>query len=190
MTKDAVRLPVTILLPDDLPTGQSIYEACLTEARCSDCAKAKFGAVLVLGHPHASGIGGLAACNHRIPPLAHLCDPTCIRLDIPSRTDGLVGACAHAEETVLWAAKNLGVDLRDAALFVGGLDNEGNPWRRKGMRWTCLRCAIAMWHAGLRKVIVPVYESDTSIEWLWVAILVENALRDAVDFATGKASAE
>jgi hypothetical protein len=124
-------------------------------------------------------------------PLAYLCEETCVRLTMPSRTDGLIGACAHAEERVLWAAKSLGYDLRDAALYVGGKDPRslGKPWR-SARRWTCLRCAIAMWHAGIARVMVPVTAPDTDNGWQWEGILVPEAMEDAVDFATGKIAAE
>jgi hypothetical protein len=122
-------------------------------------------------------------------PLAYLCEETCIRLTMPSRTDGLIGACAHAEERVLWAAKSLGYDLFEATLYVAGLKPEGPFWRTE-RRWTCLRCAIAMWHAGIARVMVPVNAPDTDNGWRWEGILVPDAMRDAVDFATGKATAE
>lgn len=181
----------TTLSFDETNSGQAIYAACIREARRSDCAKAKFGAVLVADHPQVSGWCALAAHNHRIPSLAHLCEPTCIRLNIPSRMDGLVGACVHAEETVLWAGEHLRFDLSIARLYVAGLDKDGNPWRSTD-HWTCLRCAIAMWHAGLRNVSVPMLDDapDEAPGFAWLNIPVEQALRDAADFATGKAIAE
>lgn len=190
---DLPRSIATTLSLEDTLSGQAIYQACIREARRSDCAKAKFGAVLVADHPQVSGWCALAAHNHRIPPLAHLCEPTCIRLNIPSRMDGLVGACVHAEETVLWEAAHLRFDLSIAQLYVAGLDKDGEPWPSKDdMPWTCLRCAIAMWHAGLRNVSVPMlsYAPDEPPGFAWQCISVEQALRDAADFATGKAIAE
>lgn len=183
------RLGVGLLLPSHVWSAKAIYDSCIQAAEGSDCSKMKFGAVLVPSHPHLSGLGCLASCNRRMPPLAYLCEETCIRLSMPSRTDGLIGACAHAEERVLWAAKSLGYDLVGATLYVAGLRPEGPVWRTE-RRWTCLRCAIAMWHSGIRKVMVPVTVPETNNGWYWGAILVPDAMRDAVDFATGKVSAE
>lgn len=185
------RLGVSLLLPSHVASARVIYDSCIRAAEASDCSKMKFGAVLVPSHPHSSGLGCLASCNRRMPPLAYLCEETCIRMTMQSRTDGLIGACAHAEEQVLWAAKSLGYDLRDAALYVGGFDPRslGKAWRST-RRWTCLRCAIAMWHSGIAKVMVPVTAPDTHNGWQWEGILIPDAMRDAVDFAMGKATGE
>jgi len=184
------RLGVAGLSGTDVWSAKAIYDSCIRAAEASDCSKMKFGAVLVPSRPHPTGLGyPLASCNRRMEPLAYLCEETCIRLTMPSRTDGLIGACAHAEERVLWAAKSLGYDLLGASLYVAGLKPEGPFWRN-GRRWTCLRCAIAMWHSGIAKVMVPVTAPDTENGWRWEGILVADAMREAVDFATGKATTE
>ncbi len=89
---------------DDI--NSALYRTCYMAAAVSPCQKMRFGAVLMhQGTPVA------IACNGTIEPLKHLCEPTCIRLGIQSRTESMIGACGHAEEFAMASGMEKGIKL-------------------------------------------------------------------------------
>ncbi len=158
------------LLEDDL------YRRCYTAAMGSPCGKMRFGAVLM----HRGEVVA-EACNGTIDPLKGLCEPTCIRLSIASRTESMIGACGHAEEFAVWDAVRQGIPPSECDLYVAGVRMNGAPWMKERAEHTCLRCAVQVHHAGIRRIFVPVagrWESVTTIE----------ALQQAKAYATGEKS--
>mgnify|MGYP001575076897 CR=1 FL=1 len=167
------------LLPDNGLMEDAVYRACLYEALLSPCQKKGVGAVLV----GASSRDILAtAHNEPIPGLEDLCTPTCIRLTIPSRTESMLGACGHAEERLLWNAKNIHF-LYASDMYVAGVTAQGLPERRLFPEFTCLRCAVAMHYAGLGAVDVA-YNGER-----WIRQTTQEALASAKEYALGKKKA-
>lgn len=154
------------------------YVACFTEALESPCQKMRFGCVIT-----KNGAVVYKGFNKTIEPLAVFCDPTCIRFQIQSRTESMLGACGHAEELGLWTLINRGIDLRECELYIAGVFMNGMPWIKGKAEHTCLRCATQMYHAGLRAVYVPV-------DYDWERLTVEKALVTAREYAEKSRSKE
>lgn len=153
-----------------------LFRICIEEALKSPCQKLRFGAVLM-------GPGGtmLSGHNRTIEGLAGLCEPTCIRLGIQSRTESMLGACGHAEERLLWEAARKGWPMAECSLYVAGVNAEGEPNRRKKAEFTCLRCAVAMHYSGLGSVYVAMTEPAG-----WVRLDPKDCLATAQQYALGE----
>lgn len=157
--------------------ADNAYRACLTAAYASPCKKLGFGAVVV----HAGRIVATDS-NRQIDCLRDLCEPECIRLGIASRTESMIGACGHAEEWALKAAREAGVPLTECDLYVAGVALDGEPLVKKVVEHSCLRCAVAMHYAGLRSVWVPVGNH-------WESLTTAEAVGTAKAFALGQKKA-
>lgn len=151
-----------------------LYEECIRLAKMSGCKKMGFGAILV---DTAMNKIIARACNSPMRPLAHICEPECIRNKIPSRTESMIGACAHAEEQCMFAAASLGVPLARCEIFIQGVRANGTTLTRQGVEFTCIRCATEMWLSGLRGVNVW-FEDE------WHLIRPETAMQQAFLYAT------
>ncbi len=149
------------------------YRRCLELATASPCQKMGFGALVVL-----DGLVVASSANKHIPELSSLCDPTCIRLQITSRTESMIGACGHAEEWALQEARDSDINLRDCDLYVAGVKANGEPYIKDEADHTCLRCAVQMNYAGIKSVRVPVIDR-------WVGISTAYALKTASSYALG-----
>ena len=162
-------------------TLSSIRDQCLTEANSAGCTKLKFGAVI--GIPHAANdFETLAtASNGPLTPIAYLCRQKCIRLEILSRTESMIGACAHAEERAIWKAAKLApfasFELYECSVFVQGIDLEGHLLEYPD--FSCIRCATAMYMAGIK-----------NINYWWKNELLihtpAEAMKTAMAYATGR----
>jgi len=150
----------------------SLYKRCIAHALVSPCQKMGFGAVLT-----KNGQIVAEAHNDTIEELAYLCDPKCIRLEIKSRTESMLGACGHAEELVMKIARDNGIPLKECDLYVAGVKANGLPWIKKQPEHTCLRCCVQMYYAGLKSINVPVKDR-------WESLTPQEALRTAAKYAT------
>lgn len=150
------------------------YRKCFDAALDSPCQKMKFGCV-VTHHQQVY----YTSCNETIPELKSLCDPTCIRFGITSRTESMLGACGHAEEKAVWGIMHQGRPLTDCCLYIAGFYPNGLPWIKERAEHTCLRCAVQMHYAGLGQVVVP-----TVIGWVGMSTKV--ALQTALAYAKGE----
>lgn len=148
-----------------------IYQQCFHAALDSSCEKMKFGCVIT----HNGGVV-YAGANKTIPRLCAMCDPYCMRLDIMSRTESMLGACGHAEEWGLWAVPR-SIPLVECELYIAGFYPDGFPWIKKRAEHTCLRCAVQMWHAHIGKIHVPVKDR-------WKSLTADEALETARQYAT------
>lgn len=134
-------------------TPQEILGICLDLAAGSSCPKAKFGAVLMLDEVLVVAAG----FNKPIPETQFMCPVlgTCIRENIPSRTQSLVGGCCHAEEHALFQALRRGTftdaQLHRCTMYVAGMKADGQVIQTTG-QYTCLRCATSMALGGIAKV--------------------------------------
>jgi len=153
--------------------GETIRMILLGLAPSSKCKKLRFAAMLY----DVEKFRVLSvALNNPLEPMAYLCEDECIRFSIPSRTQSMIGACAHAEEICLWNAVREGYNLQNAEMFVFGVDLEGKPIHKPDPRFTCIRCAVQMYHAGIRGV-------NVWFEDRWHLSSTEKAIKDALVFA-------
>ncbi len=151
------------------------YRQCFDVAMDSPCQKMKFGCLIT----HFQQVI-YKGCNETIPELKSLCDPKCIRLGITSRTESMPGACGHAEEKGLWeVARMRKFPLEECELYIAGFYPNGLPWIKERAEHTCLRCAVQMHYAGIRRIHVPVVDC-------WEDISTQRALQTALAYATGE----
>lgn len=169
---------------DNLLFRDSIYCKCFCNALDSPCQKMKFGAVIV----NQSGERNIESaleiiveegCNKTIEPLRSLCEPSCIRLSIPSRTESMIGACSHAEEIALWEAIKMKIPLDKCDLYVAGIYPNGLPYIKTKNEFTCLRCAVQIYYSGIKRVFVPVVNG-------WQSLSGEECVKTARAYATGE----
>jgi deoxycytidylate deaminase len=125
------------------------YRTCIREALKSPCQKMGKGAVIT----DETGKILFADHNRFVEGLEHLCAEKCIRFDIASRTDSMVGSCGHAEEVLLIQSAKAGYDLSSLHVYVATVGPDGMPHNeRPRPEFTCLRCAVQMVNAGLGSV--------------------------------------
>jgi deoxycytidylate deaminase len=148
-----------------------IYRRCMELATASPCQKMGFGAVMI-----TAGEIVAQSPNRTIEELSSMCDPACIRFEITSRTESMLGACGHAEEWVLKETRDQGIDPADCDLYVAGIKADGEPYIKTQPEHTCLRCSVQMHSAALQSVQVPVIDR-------WVGISTAQALQTAKDYA-------
>lgn len=153
------------------------YERCIELARLSPCQKLGFGALLI---DPMNDILIAEAYNEPILPLADDCIPDCCRFNIPSRTQSMLGACGHAEEACLWkVAKDPRVLRYDhLEIYVAGVSSAGVPLVKSKLTFTCIRCAVQMYRAGIRGV--NVWMDDA-----WHFVDVYNTVQQSRDYAVG-----
>ncbi len=156
-----------------------IYQACIAEALKSPCQKKGVGAVLVSAeHTDATRGHTIIAREHNRPieGMESLCQPTCIRLRIASRTESMLGSCGHAEERLLWDVTRRGylAFMPQLSLYVAGVTDQKVPERRPFPEFTCLRCAVAMHYADLGAIYVA-YQGNS-----WVRQTPQEALASAL----------
>lgn len=157
-----------------------IYQTCFMNALSSPCQKMRFGTVVV----DARYGGGITHtdCNRPIGPLKALCDPKCIRFSIQSRTESMIGACCHSEELAIWEMVRRKISLSECDLYVAGIYTNGLPYMKKLAEFTCLRCAVQIYNAGVRTVYVP-------FEGKWVGLSAEECVQQAIAYATKEKTA-
>jgi deoxycytidylate deaminase len=149
-----------------------IYERCFRTAVLSPCQKMSFGAVMVRNNEVVA-----ESSNKYIDELRSMCDPTCIRLNITSRTESMLGACGHAEEWVLKETRDKNIDPKSCDLYVAGVDKNGMPRIKEEPEHTCLRCAVQMYYAQLKSIQIPVINK-------WMGITPSQALETSKQYAT------
>lgn len=161
----------------------AIYKRCFYMALGSPCQKMKFGCVLRY-YRDCERIGvvrweEVETCNKTIEPLRSFCEPTCIRLNIPSRTESMIGACGHAEESALWEAVKKFIPVSDSEIYVAGLYNNCLPYIKSEPTFTCLRCAVQIYHSGVKRIYVPAVDH-------WGILTSEECVKTARAYATGE----
>lgn len=154
--------------------NEPMYKLCFTTALESTCKKMWFGCVIT----HNSKVV-YAGANRTLEPLKELCRPNCIRDNIQSRTESMIGACGHAEEFGLWEVAKKGIPLSECDLYVAGVHTTGLPWIKAEAEHTCLRCSVQMYNAGLGRIFVPVNDR-------WAPITPEEAVSQSMLYATGQ----
>lgn len=150
-----------------------IFRECLKVAFGSGCAKGRYGSII--RYPNGQYI---SACNDPIDALRAWCDPSCIRLTIPSRQDSMIGACLHAEESVLKKNSAQGRNMQGAIMYVAGVRSNGLFFVKSDPYFTCIRCAVALHVHGAEGIYVP-------LESMWGYVSTLDALKQAREFAEG-----
>lgn len=170
-----LRLAVENLISPNPLFSDHIFQQCFANAQTSDCQKMKFGAVVV-----HQGVIVANTANRVIEPLRHLCEPECIRFNIQSRTESMVGACCHAEEWALRELRRLKIPTEECFLFEIGVKSDNTLWLDRSYKdFTCLRCSVQLYMAEFGKIFVPVEDQ-------WMGLSPEEALNSSVFYATGK----
>lgn len=151
------------------------YRECFAAAQLSGCQKMRFGCVAVYE-------GSVVARGTNIPlePLSHLCDPECIRMNIISRTESMIGACGHAEEYVLHEVISKGIPLKECSFYVAGFALDNTPHYRELSEFTCIRCAIQLYMGGVGAIHLAVRQDH------WESVTPEEALTQASRYASGE----
>lgn len=153
---------------------KQIYEICINEAKKSPCQKRGFGTVLRI-----HGIQ-FSAHNKPIDPSKHLCKEKCIRFNINSGADSLIGACGHSEELAIWQAIQSGHSVRGALLYVAGVSKPDNkPLTKNDPHFYCIRCATLMYYAGIAGVHVWVDNK-------WHYLTSDEAYQTSLNYALRK----
>lgn len=148
------------------------YRECFAAAQLSGCKKMRVGCIAVYeGNIVARG------ANTPLEPLSHLCDPEYIRMDIESRAEPMIGACAHAEERVLHELISKDIPLKGCSFYVAGFAMDNTPNYRKLPEFTCLRCASQLYMARLGSVQVVARQDH------WESITSQEALEQANRYA-------
>ena len=128
----------------------TLYRNCMEIALASDCVKGKYGCIIL-----SEGTVVAQTCNKKLEPLRELCEPNCIRLSIPSRTESMIGACGHAEELAIAEAVKTKIDLDKCHLYVAGFRSDGLAYIKDGPEFTCLRCAVQIYIHRVGCVWIP-----------------------------------
>jgi len=158
-----------------------IYKHCFIVALGSGCKKMRFGSVIM----DSTRIIAEAA-NTPLEPLAHLCEPTCIREGIISRRESMIGACAHAEELAIDLAHARRAHLPSCDIYVAGFYPTGDtgpmtPWFKNAAEHSCLRCSTQMYRARLKRIYVPTTAG-------WLSLTPKEACGISAQYALGEKS--
>jgi len=137
--------------------SDKIYEICLDLAKSSPCQKRGFGCVLTNGIDIIS-----QSNNHDIDTISNLCKPRCIRFDMSSGSDSMIGDCGHAEEHTIWECIKKTGSAVGTELWVLGVSK---PQKEvlENTKFYCVRCSTLMRYAKVSGVHIH-YNN----EWHWV----------------------
>jgi deoxycytidylate deaminase len=151
-----------------------IFKRCLVEAARSDCQKSKYGCVVV-------DVGEIILSEHNkvMRCMKDWAEPECIRKNIQSRTESMIGCCSHAEENALGWAIDRGMILSKLSFYVAGIRSNGDINIMPEKRFTCLRCATQFYLYGVNKIFVPVVDH-------WEQLTSDEAIQSAKQYALGK----
>ncbi len=154
-----------------------VYLMAMQAAFQSPCQKMGFG--VPIEHK-----GKIIAVTHNMPMhvMNHVCDPKCIRFEIPSRTESMLGACNHAEEWALDEIRKRGVNPAECKIYVAGIRKDGTPWIKNEPTFSCIRCANQLYRARIGGLFMPVVDR-------WVEVSYETLMEQALPYATGKKTA-
>jgi hypothetical protein len=140
-----------------------------------------FGVVVVAENKDGHTMIVHSTYNSKQTALYGFCEgEDCVRFRIQSRTQSLLGACAHAEEKAIWYMihNHPVIPLSSVRLYVAGVNPDGVPYIKMGNEFTCLRCAIIMNFAGIHSV-------NFWTEGELVSVKPEDAVKQAVGYALG-----
>ena len=168
-----------VLEPENPLFQDPIYRAGFDAAMDSPCQKLKVGAVAVAYQLIPTFNENIVAttCNYQNPVTQDWCQPKCIRFDIPSRTESMIGSCDHAEELLLDAVRTKNIPPTQIDIYVVGLDLKNLPLFSSEAEFSCIRCANQMYRADVHSVAMPVTDKG------WVHVSAEEALITSKQYA-------
>lgn len=169
------RHEVARLLGGDNPLFRNyIYKTCLADAMLSNCQKGKFGcAVKYRGQLVVESHNQVMEC------MKDWAEPQCIRLNIQSRTESMIGCCSHAEEVALVQARDLTLNLNECDFYVAGFHSSGLTVIPSEKRFSCIRCATQFYLHKVGRIFVPVKDR-------WEPMTADEAVQTAKKFAIGE----
>lgn len=170
-----LRYEVARLLSGDNPLFRNyIYKTCLTSAMSSNCQKGRFGCVVKYkGALVTLGFNKIMEC------MKDWVEPQCIRLNIQSRTESMIGCCSHAEEMALIQARDLNLNLSECDFYVAGFRSSGLTVILSEKRFSCIRCATQFYLHKVGRIFVPAQDH-------WESMTTDEAVQTAKKFATGE----
>src|SRR3989344_3519027 len=173
-----LRHEVARLLSGDNPLFRNcVYKTCLTGAMLSNCQKGKFGCIVKhRGLVVASGHNQIMEC------MKDWAEPQCIRLNIQSRTESMIGCCSHAEEVALVQARDLNLNLSECDFYVAGFHSNGLTVVPSEKRFSCIRCATQFYLHKVGRIFVPIKDR-------WESMTADEAVQTAKKFAIGEKKA-
>lgn len=118
-----------------------ILKRCLNLARQTGCEKMGFGTVMI--DKTTGEIEGLY-CNEPIATSEFVCINGCVRKQIKSRTQSMIGSCFHSEEFAMQDALRRGLNPHNLVLYVAGVFSDGTQAIRENPKFSCIRCASQM----------------------------------------------
>jgi deoxycytidylate deaminase len=152
-----------------------VLDICYTLSNKSNCAKMKFGSIVVDSIGNLAGVGW----NHSPNPACSDCEHLCaggIRQGIKSGTRLELCHAVHAEQ---WAILEAGHKTRGGVIAVAGVNAKGEkhlrdkslPLGHPNRGFYCSLCARMIWAAGLKGVWVdgvdgPIFET---LEEIWAS---------------------
>lgn len=152
----------------------TIYSLCLETALMSDCQKSKFGCVVV--HNRKLAVG---CCNKVLECMKDWAEPQCIRLNIQSRTQSMIGCCSHAEEVALVLVRDLKLNPNECDFYVTGFRSSGLTATLPEKRFSCIRCATNFYLHKVGRIFVPVKDH-------WESLTPDEAIQSAKKYALGE----
>jgi len=168
-----LRLKVAKYLARNNPLFKDpIYRMCLVAALVSDCQKGKYGCAV----QHEEAI--LEVTHNRILECNRdWTEPQCIRINIPARTESMIGCCGHAEEFAFVKVRDWKLNPAECNFYVAGFRSSGLVYIKPEKDFTCLRCATQLYMHKVGRIFVPVKDH-------WEPMTAEEAVQSAKKFAT------
>src|SRR3989338_958114 len=170
-----LRYNVAKLLGKNSPLfGDCIYVYCLANAMLSDCQKSRFGCVVKYCDQIVT-----VTFNRILGCMKDWAEPQCIRLNIQSRTQSMIGCCSHAEEEALVQVRDLKLNPSECDFYVAGFRSSGLAAILPEKRFSCIRCATNFYLHGVGRIFVPVKDR-------WESMTAEEAIQSAKKYALGE----
>ncbi|OGZ30297.1 MAG: hypothetical protein A2931_02020 [Candidatus Niyogibacteria bacterium RIFCSPLOWO2_01_FULL_45_48] len=152
----------------------AVYRRCLLQAFQSDCEKSKFGCVA-----RRKGREVAAGFNHKLDCFKDWCEPECIRKKITSRTESMIGCCAHAEEVALVSVRDQNIHPAECDFYVAGISENGLVLVKAEPVHSCIRCSTQFLMHHAQRIHVP-------CDGKWARVLIRDAVRSAKKYALGE----
>lgn len=109
----------------------------------------------------------------------------CVRLEMSSRMDPVIGDCGHAPIWCLWRVLDLGYFPKDLPLldfYEAGFYPDGSPWWRKEPTYTCIYCQNVFATLGLDKIWIP-------LDGQWIKVYTSDSFYDSAPYVRGEKEA-
>jgi len=148
------------------------------------CPKMRFACLVYDNHGHliAEDVNRLMTLQFGTERFCSLDGSRCIRLEITSRMDPVIGDCGHAPIWCLRKVFDKGyspANLHLLDFYEAGFYSDGTPWWRKELTYSCLLCETVFAIFGLDK-IWGVFEGK------WQKLITKDSFYKAAKYALGE----